>query len=152
MPSAPILEPPPAASVAEPRASIRSSMVAIVLTVITGTAADVFVKIGASETAGHTTFLPWLGIGGLESKWVWVGIVCTIFSFLSWIRALRAIPLGIAFCLTNAVHIAVPLSCWLILGEAISPRRWVGIGLVVIGLIVIARPYARLDQKLDEAL
>jgi undecaprenyl phosphate-alpha-L-ara4N flippase subunit ArnF len=152
MPSAPILEPPPAASLAAPRASTRASMLAIALTVVTGTAADLCVKLGATETAGRSLFLPWLGIVGLESKWVWFGIVFTVLSFLFWVRALRTIPLGIAFCFSNVIHIAVPLTCWLVLGEAIGLRRWLGIGLVVCGLLVIARPYARLDQRLDEAL
>lgn len=127
-------------------------MLAIALTVVTGTVADVCVKVGAAETAGRSLFLPWLGLIGLESKWVWVGIVCTVLSFLFWIRALRAIPLGVAFCFSNVIHITVPLTCWLILGETIGLRRWLGIGCVICGLIVIARPYARLDQKLDEAL
>jgi len=78
--------------------------------------------------------------------------VFTVLSFLAWIRALRAIPLSIAFTFSSAVHIFIPLSCWLFLGEAIGLRRWLGIALVVIGLMVIARPFARLDEKLDEAL
>jgi len=127
-------------------------MTAIAVTVITGTAAEVCVKVGAAETAGHPLILRWLGLSGLESKWVWFGIVLTILSFLAWVRAIRVIPLGIAYSLSNVIHVTVPLSCWLILGEAIGVRRWLGIGLVISGLLVIARPFARLDKKLEETL
>jgi multidrug transporter EmrE-like cation transporter len=127
-------------------------MLAIAATVVTGTAAEICVKLGALKTAAHPGALPWLGLAGLESKWVWLGIVLTILSFFFWVRAIRRIPLGIAFCFSNVVHATVPLSCWLLLGEAIGGRRWLGIGLVLTGLVVIARPYARLDQKLEEKL
>jgi multidrug transporter EmrE-like cation transporter len=135
-----------------PSQATRISALAILASALTGTASEVCLKLGASETASHPTILPWLGLSGLSSKWVWFGIVFTILSFLAWVRAVRVIPLSIAFTLSNVVHVFVPLSCWLILGEAISARRWLGISLVIIGLMVIARPFARLDEKLEEAL
>jgi drug/metabolite transporter (DMT)-like permease len=46
------------------------------------------------------------------------------------------------------VDILVPLSCWIFLGEFISSRRWVGIGLVVIGLALVAKPIARIEERL----
>jgi undecaprenyl phosphate-alpha-L-ara4N flippase subunit ArnF len=88
----------------------------------------------------------------LESKWVWLGIIFTVLSFIAWVRAIRVVPLSIAFTFSNVIHVFVPLSCWLILGEAINTRRWLGIALVVVGLVVIARPFARLDEKLEEVL
>ncbi len=46
------------------------------------------------------------------------------------------------------MHILVPLSSWIFLGEAILPRRWLGIGLVLVGLLIVAKPAARLEEKL----
>lgn len=128
------------------------AMLAIFASALTATASEICLKVGASETASHPTFLPWLGLSGLESKWVWFGIVLTIVSFVAWIRAIRVIPLSLAFTLSNVVHVFMPLGCWLLLGEAINPRRWLGISLVIVGLLVIARPFARLNEKLDNAL
>jgi drug/metabolite transporter (DMT)-like permease len=34
------------------------------------------------------------------------------------------------------------------LGEQISPRRWCGIVLVLIGLLLVAKPFARIEEKL----
>lgn len=127
-------------------------MVALLISALTATACEICLKLGALETAARPSAVPWLGISGLESKWVWLGIIFTIVSFGAWVRAIREIPLSIAFTLSNAVHVFIPLSCWLILGETISPRRWMGIALVIVGLIVIARPSAKLDEKLSEAL
>jgi multidrug transporter EmrE-like cation transporter len=130
----------------------RISMLAILVSALTGTAAEICLKLGAAEIAGRAGPLSWLGLSGLESKWVWLGIVFTVLSFFAWVRAIRVVPLSIAFTFSNVVHVFVPLSCWLILGEAISTRRWLGIALVIIGLVVIARPFAHLDEKLEEVL
>jgi drug/metabolite transporter (DMT)-like permease len=136
-----------------PSRPARMSMLAILASAVIGTASEICLKLGAAETASHPTILiPWLGLSGMESKWVWFGIVFTILSFVAWVRAIQVVPLSIAFTFSNVIHVFVPLSCWLILGETISPRRWLGIGLVIVGLMVIARPFARLDEKLDEAL
>ena len=124
----------------------------ILLCALFGTASEIFLKMGAAETADHPMMLPWLGLSGLESWKVWVGIVFTILSFVAWIRAVQVVSLSVAFPLSNIIHVFIPLSCWLILDEAISPRRWIGIALVIAGLAVIARPFAQLDEKLEKAL
>lgn len=120
----------------------------LLICVVTGTASEVFLKIGAKQTEGIPSPVPWLGITGLMSGSVWIGIVLTVLGFLSWMQALRTIPLGVAFTLSNVVHVLIPLSCWLILGEFISGRRWLGVGLIVLGLLVIAKPFASLDERL----
>lgn len=113
------------------------------------TAAEIFIKIGATHTAtaaGAPT--EWLGVSGLTSPWVWLGIFCTILSFVSWLYVLRHIPLSIAFPLSNVVHAMVPLGCWFFLAEAISLRRWCGIAIVLIGLVIVAKPVAGLEEQL----
>ena len=62
--------------------------------------------------------------------------------------SLDSFLLSIAFPLSRVVDAMVPLGCWIFLGEAISTRRWVGIALVIVGLAVIARPVARLEEEL----
>ena len=113
-----------------------------------GTAAEVLLKKGASMTANIPSAVPWLGLTGLSSGWTWLSIVATVLSFFSWMAAIRFLPLGVAFPLTNAVQVLVPLSCWWFLGEGITPWRWCGIVLVIAGLMVVAKPYAKLDARL----
>jgi drug/metabolite transporter (DMT)-like permease len=61
---------------------------------------------------------------------------------------LRYIPLSIAFPISQAVHVLVPLGSWFVLGENIVTMRWIGIALVSLGLAVVARPVARLEEEL----
>jgi drug/metabolite transporter (DMT)-like permease len=105
-------------------------------------------KRGASETANLSPVWSWTGITALASPLVWLAMLLMIISLLSWLYVLRYIALSIAFPLSRVVDVLIPLSCWVILGEHISPRRWCGIALVLIGLMLTAKPVARLEEKL----
>src|SRR6185369_9355493 len=107
------------------------------------TASEIFLKLGARETAALTQPWNWSGITGLLSGWTWLGIFFLILSLFSWLYVLRHVPLSIAFPLSNAVHIFVPFASWIFLGELIAPTRWCGISLVLIGLIVVAKPISQ---------
>lgn len=126
---------------------LASPWVQLVFEALFVTASETCLKIGASETARIRGW-EWTGLTALSSLWIWLGIVFVILSFLSWIYVLKHIPLSIAFPLSNVVHVLVPLSCWFYLGEHISIRRWCGIGIVILGLIVVAKPVARIEEKL----
>jgi multidrug transporter EmrE-like cation transporter len=113
------------------------------------TASELLLKLGARETAHlNTNFLQWTGVTGLASLWTWVGIVCVIFSLVNWLYILRRLPLSIAFPISNVVHAMVPLVSWIFLNELISPRRWLGIAFVLIGLVIVAKPFSRIEEKL----
>jgi drug/metabolite transporter (DMT)-like permease len=112
------------------------------------TASEIFLKLGARDTARLSTSWNWTGLTGLHSGWTWLGIVCVILSLFSWLYILRQVPLSIAFPLSNVVHVLVPLGSRIFLGELISTRRWCGIALVLIGLVMVAKPFARIEEKL----
>ena len=136
-------------SAAPPRRSVFwHPLTQVGLCILSGTASEVLLKKGALGTAGLPSAVPWLGLTGLSSGWTWLSIFFTLLGFFSWMSAIRVLPLGVAFPLTNAVQVLVPLSCWYFLGEAIHPLRWCGIVLVVAGLSVVARTYANLDARL----
>ncbi len=116
--------------------------------VLLATAAEIFLKLGATATANPASPWSWTGLTGLRSGWVWWGILASVVSLFNWLATLRKLPLTIAFPVGNVVHILVPLSCWVVLGEAILPRRWFGIGLVLLGLLIVAKPAAKLEERL----
>jgi drug/metabolite transporter (DMT)-like permease len=120
----------------------------LALSVVCVLASELLLKQGASDTANRTSAWSWTGINGLASPLVWWAIFFVIISFLSWLYVLRYVPLTIAFPLSRVVDVLVPLGCWIILGETISMRRWCGIGLVIIGLAIMAKPVARLEERL----
>lgn len=110
--------------------------------------AELFLKRGAMTAPSLPASVNWTGVSGLASPLVWLGIVLVAISFVSWLYVLRFIPLSIAFPLSQFVHVLIPLGSWIFLDEMISPRRWAGIALVMTGIFIVARPVARLEEKL----
>ena len=85
---------------------------------------------------------------GLVSLYVWLAIPLVILSLITWLHVLRHIPLSIAFPISQVVHAFVPLGSWLFLGESINKLRWDGIVLVLLGLAIVAKPVARMEERL----
>jgi drug/metabolite transporter (DMT)-like permease len=100
----------------------------------------VMTHAGAPEWQGPFYFL--------ANGWIWLAIGAIITSLLSWMYALKTVPLTIAFNLAAIIHVLVPLASWLFLGEQISLTRWAGITLVFLGVLIIAREAGRLEEKL----
>jgi drug/metabolite transporter (DMT)-like permease len=109
---------------------------------------ELVLKRGATDIAEPESAWSWTGVNALISPLVWWAILLIIASFISWLYVLRYIPLTIAFPLSRVVDILVPLGCWIFLGELISTLRWCGIALVVIGLALVAKPVAQIEERL----
>ena len=109
---------------------------------------ELLLKRGATEVAEPESAFSWTGVNGLASSLVWWAILLIIASFISWLYVLRHIPLSVAYPLSRVVDILVPVGCWIFLGELISALRWCGIALVVIGLALVAKPIAKMEERL----
>ena len=111
---------------------------------------QLLLKLGANETAATSPARrwAWTGLSGLASLYVWLGIPLILLSLLTWLQVLRFLPLSIAFPISQVPHVLVPLCSWLLLGESISTLRWSGIALVSLGLALVAKPVARLEERL----
>ncbi len=120
----------------------------LVLSVLFVTTSEVFLKRGAVEAPRLPEEVNWTGVSGLASPDVWYGILFVIASFISWLYVLRFIPLTIAYPLSNVVHVLVPLASWFFLNEHISIQRWCGIALVLLGVLIVAKPVARMEENL----
>ena len=109
---------------------------------------ELLLKAGATATADPAKSWSWFGVNALASPLTWLAIVVIVIDLVIWLYILKFIPLSIAFPLSRTVDILVPISCWLILHETISPLRWCGIALVIVGLIIVAKPAAELENRL----
>ena len=115
------------------------------LTVALLTVAEIFLKQGADATAPQGT--DWLGITSLASPRVWIGATLLTLSSVTWIVVLRTMPLYLAFTLSSVVHVTIPVASWLLLNDRISAIRWTGIVLVIVGIVTIARPASRVEER-----
>jgi drug/metabolite transporter (DMT)-like permease len=119
----------------------------ILLTVLLTSAAQILLKIGADGSKGDHSWLAQLGVAELANDWTWLGIFAFVASFGSWLYALRFLPLGLAFTLTNGVHILVPLGAWFFLHEQLGSRRIEGIAVIIVGILFLAQSVAHAEEK-----
>lgn len=75
----------------------------------------------------------------LRSLWFLAGIACYAVSVLCWLSVLRRTPLAVAAPFVALVYVGVPLASRLVFGDVITTRMWVGMGLVVAGVTLVAR-------------
>jgi drug/metabolite transporter (DMT)-like permease len=116
----------------------------IAISVFLNAAAQIFIKIGAAETSNQPLFL----ISSLFSGAMWLGILAMVLALFSWLYALRSVPLTIAFTLAAGTQVLVPLGSLVFLGEQISLVRWIGIFLVTFGVLVVAQPLSKVEERL----
>ena len=126
----------------------RNPWLQFILNIIGVVVYELLLKAGASATADPAKSWSGFGITALTSPLTWLAIGVIVVDLIIWLYILRYIPLSIAFPLSRVVDVLVPISCWLILKEAISPLRWGGIALVIVGLVIVAKPAAQLEERL----
>jgi multidrug transporter EmrE-like cation transporter len=111
-------------------------------------AAEIFLKIGASADVGTIAVTALFNFGAIASLSTWIGILFYVLSFIIWLHVLRLLPLTEAYSLTSVIHIMVPAASWMFLHESISTTRAVGIAFVLCGTLLIAAPSAKAEEKL----
>ena len=126
-----------------PRRPLSTSTIQLATSIVLFAASQLLLKRGAGAMADGI-----FNFAALSSPWVWLGIVAEIASLVTWLGALRTVPLGVAYNLGGITHVLIPLGCWGWLGEGIPPLRWVGIGLVIAGVVLSARPAAAVEERL----
>lgn len=109
---------------------------AVLLAVETG--AQVSLKIGSTSLADLGIGWGWLS-AAVASPWIMIGVICYGMAFPTWMLILNRTDLSLAFPLTGVVYIAVMLISVFGLHENVEPWRWIGVGLIVTGIIMLGR-------------
>ena len=94
--------------------------------------ANLMLKLGAMVPPAQRILLgalSWQSIVGLSL----FGIGGIIYAFV-----LRALPLHVAQALAAVQYVAVVLAASLLLSERIAPTSWLGIALIVVGIVLVS--------------
>ena len=67
------------------------------------------------------------------------GLACYAISVIVWILALSRVDVSIAYPMISLGYIVNALAAWYFFGEIISLQRMAGIGIILIGVYVVAR-------------
>lgn len=67
------------------------------------------------------------------------GLACYVVSVAVWILALSRVEVSIAYPMLSIGYVINAALAWWLFGEAVGMQRLAGIGVIVIGVIIVAR-------------
>lgn len=70
---------------------------------------------------------------------VWIGLGCYAASSLLWLLVLSRFDLSYAYPMLASMYIVLPILSRIFLKESIPPLRWVGMVIVLAGVILVSR-------------
>ena len=86
----------------------------------------------------RTNAMP-LGLRLAIEPHILAGLACYVVSVVVWIVALSRVPVSIAYPMLSIGYVVNAIAAWYLLGEAVTPMRLVGIGIIVLGVFIVAR-------------
>jgi multidrug transporter EmrE-like cation transporter len=101
--------------------------------------AGVLLNAGAQLLLKAGTNAVPLGIGLALEPHILGGLACYVVSVVVWIVALSRVPVSIAYPMLSIGYVVNAIAARYLLGEALTPMRLVGIGIIVLGVFVVAR-------------
>ena len=76
---------------------------------------------------------------GASSPLIWLGIGVYALNFFVWIVILSRMELSVAIPIGSTTYVLIPFLAMAFLHETITPLRWAGILLIVVGIHFISR-------------
>src|SRR6185295_10704674 len=67
------------------------------------------------------------------------GLACYAVSVVVWVIALSRVPVSIAYPMLSIGYVVNAIAAWQLLGESLSPLRLSGIGVIIVGVFMVAR-------------
>jgi undecaprenyl phosphate-alpha-L-ara4N flippase subunit ArnE len=111
-----------------------SSLIFALVTVVLNGCAQLLLR-----KAALTGAVPTLPMTLLRNGWFMVGLFAYAGSVLTWLRVLGDVPLSVAAPFVALVYVLVPLASRVVFEDQISPKMWMGMLLVALGVTLVAK-------------
>ena len=69
----------------------------------------------------------------------WTGMVCYAASVCVWLAALSKAPVSTAYPMLSLGYVVTAFIAWAFMGEAVNAMRVSGIGIIIVGVFLVAR-------------
>ena len=91
--------------------------------------------LNAQGLAGSVAML----MAAAFQPFILAGLACYVISFGVWILALAKVPVSIAYPMLSIGYLFNALAAWWLFGEALTLPKLLGLGLILLGVVVLAR-------------
>jgi drug/metabolite transporter (DMT)-like permease len=115
----------------------------IVFSIVCGVGGQLALKVGMAQVgrigaqALAQPIATALRVG--TSPYVVGGMGLYVLGAVAWLTVLSRIPLSLAYPALALSYAFTPVLAWLLLGESVTSLRWVGIGIIALGVVVVSR-------------
>lgn len=76
----------------------------------------------------------------LAQQWpIWGGLSCYAISVIVWIIGLSRVEVSIAYPMLSLGYVLNAFAAWYLFGETLTPQRLLAIGIILIGVYLLAR-------------
>ncbi len=115
----------------------------IVLSIILGPLGNVFLGkgmkgVGSFHSAKMADLAP-IGYRVLTSGYIWLGISCLLGFFIVHMLLLTWADYSYVQPATSLSYLSISILSYLLLGEMISPIRWLGVTVICLGVFLVGR-------------
>ena len=110
--------------------------------VLLNAGAQLLLKAGTNAVGAiHLTMDNWFATGIKLATQLPIlgGLTCYVLSVVVWIIGLSRVDVTIAYPMLSLGYILNALGAWYFLGEIVSVQRMVAIGIILVGVALIAR-------------
>ena len=119
------------------------TLVLVLIATLIGGAGHVMLSKGM-KTVGDLTEAPVLRVGAmvagaLSNPWLLLGVALQATFFAMYLTLLSRAQVSQVLPMTALDYVVVALLARLVLAEAVTPARWAGIALIIVGVVLVSR-------------
>jgi drug/metabolite transporter (DMT)-like permease len=120
------------------------TLVLVLIATLIGGAGHVMLSKGM-QTVGDLTEAPALRAAGamavraLSSPWLLLGVALQATFFAMYLTLLSRAQVSQLLPMTALDYVVVALLARVVLAEAVTPARWAGIALIIVGVVLVSR-------------
>ncbi|MDO8886361.1 EamA family transporter [Candidatus Oleimmundimicrobium sp.] len=122
---------------------MNKSLLLILVSVCLAVAGQILLKIGMTQVGviGGSSVVNWREtlLKIIVVPQVWLGLLLYVISAISWLVVLSRVDLSFAYPFAALGYALVVLVSWVYLKESISLLRWLGVLIICVGVIFIAK-------------
>ncbi|MDE3153569.1 MAG: hypothetical protein KGN76_00600 [Acidobacteriota bacterium] len=119
------------------------TVVLLVLVVALSSIGNILLSVGMKQVGAVDTWsvpaLAGLFVKTFTTPWIWLGVGSLLLFFICYLVLLSWADYSFVTPVSAIGYAVVPLLGWALLGEQVTDLRWIGIGLICVGVLFISR-------------
>jgi multidrug transporter EmrE-like cation transporter len=80
-----------------------------------------------------------LGLALAIEPHILAGLACYVVSVVVWVIGLSKVPVSIAYPMLSIGYVVNAIAAHYVLSEQVTPLRFAGIGVIIVGVFIVAR-------------